>query len=134
MTSALSLLQGPPASTQGVNTGNEHKLSPSPGAIRPENPQAAFLPLVWLCAVVGSQHFFLQSIQQLRCSSSVNQPSFILILSHYFLIILPRGSLNKSSLLPVFIPSRYFSLLHPSGIAQGSFSLPSFHCVFSLLL
>lgn len=42
--SPLKLLQGPPASTQRVNSGNEEKLSPSPGAIWAEDPQASCFP------------------------------------------------------------------------------------------
>lgn len=94
---------------------------------------------LWLYAVEGLQLFFLETNQQLRCSSSVNQPNFFLILSHYFLIILPCSSLNKSSLLLVFTPSRYFSLLHRSGTAHrvlsppiSSVSLP--HCSVPLVL
>lgn len=77
-----------------------------------------------LYAVEGFQLFFLETNQQLKCSSSVNQPNFFLILSHYFLIILPCSSLNKSSLLLVFAPSRYFSLLHRSGRALSPLPSP----------
>lgn len=65
-------------------------------------------------------------LQQLRCSSSANQPNFFLILSHYFLIILPCGSLNKSALLLVFTPPRYFSLPHRSGAAHRLLPSPRF--------
>lgn len=44
MASALRLLQGPPASMQGVNSGNKEKLHPSPGATGAEDPHASCLP------------------------------------------------------------------------------------------
>lgn len=99
------LLQGLPAASQGAISGNEEKLS----GLR--IPGCLFCSFC-LCAVVRFQQLCLESVPQLRRSFPADQPNFFFILSHYFLAFLPRGSLNKSSLLSVFTPSRYFSLLH----------------------
>lgn len=72
------------------------------------------------------QLFFLETTQQLRCSPSVNQPNFFLILSQDFPVILPCSSLNKSSLLLVFTPSSYSSLPQWSSTAHSPLPSPFF--------
>lgn len=69
--------QGPPAPGETASSGSEEEPSPCQDQ-RAEHPQAAVCFSWAVCALAESELVFLETVPQLRCSFSVNQPNSFL--------------------------------------------------------